>query len=120
MPLSPFDDREVIASGVEMPGASGGLNKALAVDELEMHHGDRVVIAVECEVVKVRFDQVKDTPALQRVHVMRVDNAAVLEADLVEEILEKQRIRVEEAQGVKRLDFADPDDADDPGDGAES
>lgn len=114
MGLQPFDDHDVIASGIEMPGASGGLNKALAVDMLELHHGDRGTVVIEFEVVKVRFDRIKDTEALQRVHVLRVDNAAIVPADLVDELLEQQRLRVEKANGVHRLEYTDDEDADDP------
>lgn len=111
--LSPFEGHDVIASGVEMPGAGGGLNKALRVNHLELHHGDRVVIVLDCEVTKLRFDSVKDTEALERVHVLRVDNATTIDEALVSEALEAQRIRVEEAQGVHRLPM-DGDHTTDP------
>ena len=121
--LEPFDGRDVIASGVELANASGGLNKALAVDRIELHHGDRVVVAVEVEVTKVRFDGIKDTDALNRVHVMRVENATILtDPAVVNEALEAQRVRVEEAQGVTRLPYNDQadeaEDVDDPNDDA--
>lgn len=112
--LTDFEGRDVIASGVEMPGASGGLNKALAVDGLELHHGDRVLLVVDTEVVKVRFDPVKDTDVLQRVHVLRVDNAAQVDEQTVQDALDQQRIKVEEAAGVTRLPYSDTDEADDP------
>lgn len=122
MGLTPFEDRDVIGSGIEMPGASGGLNKALRVNELELHHGDRGTVVIEFEVVKVRHDQVKDTQALERVHVLRVDNAAIIDPELVGELLEAQRLRVEEANGVNHLPFEDidddADDVDDPADDA--
>lgn len=117
MPLQQFEDHQVFASGIEMPGAGGGLNAALRVDEMELHHGDTVTIVIEAQVVKVRFDPIKDVDGLQRVHVLRVENAAQIDSTLVDEVLEKQRIRVEEAAGVKRLPYGDDvDDADDPGD----
>jgi hypothetical protein len=116
--LQDFEGKAVRSSGVEMPGASGGLNKALFVDELELHHGDTGVIAVEYEVVKLRFDPIKDTDDLQRVHVLRVTGATQIDSDLVAEALEQQATRVEEANGVHRLPYTDPDDADEPGDDA--
>jgi len=116
--LTPFEDRDVVASGIEMPGASGGLNKALAVNSLEMHHGERGTVVIEFEVVKVRHDKVKDTDVLERIHVLRVDNAAIIDPGLVEELLEQQRRRVEEAKGVQSLPYDDDeaDDVDDPAD----
>jgi hypothetical protein len=114
MGLQPFEGHDVISSGVEMPGASGGLNKALTVNNLELHHGDTVTLVIEAEVKKVRMDPIKETDALQRVHVLQVQNAATIEGDLVAEVLEQQRIRVEESRGVTRLDYTDEDPADDP------
>ncbi len=114
MGMEPFEGNDVIKSGIEMPGAGGGLNKALAVDELDRHIGDKFVVAVEVEVVKVRHDSIKDTQALERVHVLKVLNATVIDADAVAEALEQQRIKVEQAAGVVRLPYEDPDAADEP------
>jgi hypothetical protein len=121
MGLTTFEGHEVYASGIEMPGASGGLNKALRVDEMELHHGDRVTIVVDCEVTKVRFDPVKDTDGLERVHVLRVLNASTIDESVVRDALDDQARRVEAARGVHALpgpgedgynDDADPDAAD--------
>jgi hypothetical protein len=116
MPLERFEGRDVLSSGVEMPGASGGLNKALAVDNLQLHHGDKGTLVIEYEVKKVRFDRVNDTEGVQRVHVLSVINAAQVDTDLVAELLAEQAKRTEEANGVHQLPYEDPDGADDPGD----
>lgn len=105
--LVQFEGHDVIASGIEMPGASGGLNKALRVNNLQLHHGETVRVVIEAEVVKVRHDAVKDTEALERIHVLKVENAAVVDEELVAEILDAQRVRVEEAAGVTRLPYAE-------------
>jgi hypothetical protein len=112
MGLDSFEGHDVIASGVEMPGASGGLNKALRVSDLQLHHGDRVTLVLDCEVVKLRFDEVKDSDSLERIHVLRVHNAAPIDGDVVVEVLEQQRRRVEEAKGVQSLPYADVDEPD--------
>lgn len=119
MGLEPFEGHDVIASGVEMPGASGGLNKALAVNELELHHGDRGVLAIEYEVGKVRFDPVKDTDCLQRVHVLIVQNAVPVDDQAITDALERQRVRQEEAAGIARLPMPDDPDGPDDADGGE-
>lgn len=118
MTLEDFEGKEVLSSGVEMPGASGGLNKALVVDDIEWHHKDKGVLVIEYEVTKVRFDPVKDTNGLQRIHVLKVTNASQVDTDLVADLLAEQAKRVEESQGVHRLPYTDPDEADDPGDDA--
>lgn len=119
MGLAPFEGRDVIATGVEMPGASGGLNKALAVSALELHHGEKAYLILETEVVKVRHDPVKDTDCLQRVHVLRVENATTIDEGAVREALDAQVLRQEAAAGVQRLpldETTDDDPADDPED----
>lgn len=119
--LQAFEGTPVLSSGVTMPGASGGLNKALTVNGLELHKGDKVVLAVECTVAELRFPPVKDTDGVQRVHVLKVENAAVIDDATVGEALEAQRVKVEEAKGITALPFEDPDpaaDVDDPTDEA--
>jgi hypothetical protein len=112
--LSQFDGRDVVASGIEMPGASGGLNKALRVDNLELHHNDTVHVVIEAQVRKVRFDKIdEDAPVLERVHVLKVQNAAIIGADAVAELLAQQRKRVEEAAGVHHLPFDEAGDVPD-------
>ena len=115
--LTPFEGRQVIRTGVEMPGASGGLNAALAVDAMELHHGDTVVLAIEATVAKLRFDPIKDTEAVQRVHVLKVTNATRIDPGVVAEALAEQRRRSDEAKGVVQLNYTDddaPDDDPDP------
>jgi len=114
--LGQFEGRDVLSTGIEMPGAGGGLNKALAIDNLSLHIGDAGTLVIEYEVGKVRHDPIKDTEGVQRVHVLRVTMAAQIDPDAVAEALEQQRIRVEESMGVKRLPLgvaADPDAPDD-------
>jgi hypothetical protein len=118
-----FEGRDVIASGIEMPGASGGLNAALAIDGLELHHGDTGAIVIQYEVTKVRFDPVKGTEALQRNHVLGITNASQVDMELVADLLKRQMDRNEEArkaakeaEGIHELPF-DPDaEAEVPGD----
>lgn len=123
--LQPFEGIAVLSSGVVMPGASGGLNKALVVDDLELHKGEEVTIAVQCKVKELRFPPVKDTDGVQRVHVLTVENAAVIDRDTVDAALDAQREKVEAAAGIQRLPYGDgdpgdaytdPDQPDDPGD----
>lgn len=110
--MSDFEGHDVIAYGIEMPGASGGLNKALRIDKLVLHHGQTVRVVIEAEVVKVRHDIVKDTDALERTHVLKVQNAAVVGEELVAEILDAQRKRNEEAQGIHALPFPEEEGED--------
>lgn len=119
--LTPFDGRQVFATTVIITNAGDGLSDALEVDPEEYHHGDVVHVVLRCTVNKVRFDPVKDTEGLRRVHVFRAEEATVVDADLVEEHLSAQRDRIEadrvrreEEEGIHRLPFdgdrtAEPD-----------
>ena len=120
--MEPFEGIPVVSSGFTMPGASGGLNKALTVNNLELHKDDEGVFAVSWKVKQINFPGVKDTDGVQRVHVLDITGVAVIDGDVVAEALEAQRLRVEEAQGLLRLPpgdvdvYADDDEPDDPGD----
>lgn len=117
MGMTPFEDHDVIASGVELPGASGGLNKALRVNGLELHHGETAYLIIEAKVVKVRHDEVKDTAALERVHVLKVQNATTIDEASVRDALDAQVKRQEQAAGVHRLPGVDETtDTDEPDD----
>jgi hypothetical protein len=67
---------------------------------------------LETTVEKVRYDEVKDTDGLQRVHMLRTETATVVDAELVEEHLERQKKRILEAKGIHELPLdptRDPD-----------
>lgn len=114
MGLQPFEGVPVVSSGFTMPSASGGLNKALVVNDLELHQGDTITLAMECKVKQLNFPPVKDTDGVQRVHVLDVEGVAVIDGATVAEAIEQQRIRAQQARGVEELPFEDPDAPDDP------
>lgn len=106
--LSAFDGRDVIRTTVAVTNAGDGLSEAMSIEPREMHHGQRVYLVLECEVSKIRFDPVKDTNALTRVHVLRAGNASLVDADLVKKHLDEQAERIQRAKdaasGQGRLD----------------
>ena len=110
--LTPFEGVPVVATGIEVPGLSGGLNDALRVDPIEKHKDEDVVLVVKGTVAKVRFDPVKGhEDAWQRVHILKVVEVALIGEDVVAEALEDQRRRIdsarrraEEAEGIFRLE----------------
>ena len=109
--LSPFEGRDVVSTGVEMPGAAGGLRAALEVDPAEWHHGEVVHVVLECRVAKVRFDPRKGAEdRLERVHVLGVENATTVEEKLVRKVLDQQAKRIEEARGIQQLPMDDEGD----------
>jgi hypothetical protein len=102
--LSEFEGLEVTQSSIEIPDAAGGLRAALKIDPVELHKGDRVYVALECEVVKVRFDPVDKedlTGEQARIHVFRTVSAAIVEKDLVGDALAAQADRIAEARELE-------------------
>lgn len=110
--LSPFDGRDVLRTTIAITKAGDGLSDAMAIDPQEFHHGERVFVVLECEVAKVRFDPIKDTRALTRVHVLDAGLSTIVDEEVVREVLDSQAARIEEAriaaeraQGIHRLPF---------------
>lgn len=114
--LSPFEGVDVIHAKIEIPDAAGGLREAMAVEPVELHHGDEVHVVLHCRVKKVRFDPAaKDnTDELTRVHVFETLDAAFIESDAVADHVRANvnRVRklVEEQKGIQRLDDVLGDD----------
>lgn len=98
--LSKFEGLQVTASGVEMPGAAGGLREAMKVDPAELHHGQEGFIVLHFQVSKVRHEPIVkgETEPLRRVHVLQVDEAAFIDAELVEEHMATQRAKIKAAK----------------------
>lgn len=107
MNLTPFDGQDVIKTTIAVTNAGDGLSDTMKVEPKEFHLGETVYVVLECEVSKVRFEPIKDTDALSRVHVLRAGNATIVEADLVKPMVDAMAERVLEAkeaeQGIRRL-----------------
>lgn len=102
-PLADFDGKEVLSATVSVTNAGDGLSSAMKVEPAEFHHGEIVYVVLACEVAKVRFDPIKDTDALQRVHILRAGEATIVDESVVSTHLEAQRVKIEEAAGIQRL-----------------
>lgn len=128
-----FEGRTVAASAVRITRTGDGLSEAMALDPVELHHDDEVWF-----IIKGRVDQVNYRPIpkaeglLQRVHTVVAAESAMVDAEDVKAIMDRERERVlllkEEAQGVTRLPMGDdplgvllkaPDEATSPEPGAE-
>ncbi len=110
-PMPTFEGRDVVGTRVAITNAGDGLSKAMTIEPLELHIGDTVFIVLEGEVTKVTHDSVKDTDVLNRVQVIRAGVATLVDEHLVKEVLDAQRLAIERAAGVERLDFEGTGDA---------
>lgn len=110
--LSNFENLEVVASAIEIPGAAGGLRDAMAVEPQEFKHGERVMVVLECFVGKVRIEPIlaSDPHGKQRrVHIFNAETATIIDSAAVDTAIEAQKERIfkarEEAEGKSQFDF---------------
>ena len=125
--LPDFEGEPVEAMAIEIPGAAGGLQDALAFDPILIKRGDIVYCVLRLRCDKVRFEPIPKKTTLRRVGVMTpVDEhgdpggGMFVDAEFVEEKLaehnEQVRIAKEQKAGIFRLD-ASGDDGDGDGEG---
>lgn len=103
--LAPFEGRDVLQTSIKVTNAGDGLSDAMAVDPDEYHLGDTVHVVLECIVGRVDYVQINGVDALRRVHTLKAGTATVVDAELVKDVLDAQRLAIEKAKGVARLPF---------------
>ena len=114
--LADSDGRPVIRTAIAVSNAGDGLSEALRIDPREFHHGEIVHVVLECTVDQVRFvpvDAKDPSGPLVRSHRLKAGTATVVDADLVSEHIERQRLRIQAAQeaaaGIQRIPGTEPD-----------
>lgn len=126
--LTRFEDRDTLMATIAVTNAGDGLSKALAVEPAEHNLHDTVIVVLQTQVSKIqhtdcsdadikklRAQGVKDIPTdggVKRIHTLRTDLATVIDGDLVADVLEQQRKRNAELEGVIELPLDDERDAD--------
>lgn len=113
--LHKFEGKEVIGTKVKITGAGDGLSQALAIEPTELKLGETVLVLVECTVDKITHERVKDTNVAQRVQSLKASTATIVDAEFAGDRLEQQRIKIEQAKGVDRLDFVGDGEGGDDG-----
>lgn len=112
--LGEFEGRRLIGTGIEIPGAAGGLREALAIDPQIMQGDEVVTVLLECKVGKIRhdpvYDDINDVHLWRRVHVLNTTAAMIVPREFVQGYLDEQATKVAEARGVPKLDFSGDDD----------
>lgn len=109
--LEPFEGTEVIAASIAITKAGDGLSDALSVDPQAFHLGEKLYVVLECEVAKIRYEDVKDTGSLRRQHTLEAKAATFVDATLVSDLVDAQKDAVQRAKeaaaGIERLPFED-------------
>lgn len=109
--LSKFEGRDVLQSAIAITNAGDGLSQAMAIAPSELHLDDTIYVVLECTVTKVQYQELKDTGTLKRQQVLKAGVATIVDGQLVAGVLEEQRIAIEKAKGIERLEFDDGEDS---------
>lgn len=99
--MKKFEGKPVVAVGVEIRNAAGGLQEALKFDPVEWPQGAEQFIVLRCLVKAIDHEPVdKDDYAgpQRRVHVLHAAEAFPIDAEVVEAELASQRERVKKAR----------------------
>lgn len=122
--LTEFEGTDVIAAGIEISNSAGGLNDAMKVAPVEYHKGQKLRVLLDVEVTKIRFESIKDSDCLRRVHVASATAAMVVADDFGQKEMAANADRIqkmkEDAAGIVRLPMGEAmEEAHDAGDHAE-
>lgn len=124
--LGKHEGQSVSSVSFEVRGIAGGLDEGLKIEPVLFHIGDEFTLVLRGRVKGVRFDEIKDSDDVKRVHVATAVEGMIIDDDLVSEAFEKMQARIEEASGIIQLPLrlqAEHDRGeheDDPADGCPS
>lgn len=101
--LTPYGGREVLGTKVSIRNAGDGLSDGMAIDPVELPIGSEVYVVMQCQVAGHQHAPVKDTNGLQLEQILKAGTAAIVDRDLVGDVLEAQATRLEEAKRAREL-----------------
>lgn len=104
--LTPYEGQTVTAVALEVSNTGYGLGQSMAMEPVELHHGDVVTLVFRCTVDKVRYDRADRDNAgagLIRAQVLRADEAFLLDSEIVAEALAEHRRKLDEAAGTPQI-----------------
>jgi hypothetical protein len=111
--LTAYEGADVVQSTIRITRAGDGLSDGLNIDPVEYHLGDKVHVVLECVVTRVAHEPVKDTDVLKRVHTLAAEMGTIVGHEVVDAVLDEQRVKIEKARGVERLPLGSEGDDDD-------
>lgn len=107
--LSMFEGHDVIATKVAITRAGDGLSQALQIEPQELALGADVFIVMQGRVTSITMENDPDTDLVTRKHKIAAGTVTIVDEKLVKEVLDQQRIAIERAKGVERIDFGGAD-----------
>lgn len=103
--LHKFEGRQTVGCKAKITNAGDGLSAALEIEPDELHLGQKVWLVIEGTVSKITHEEAKEGRGVIRVQSIKAGVATLVDETLVKDVLDEQRIAIEEAAGVTRLDF---------------
>lgn len=103
--LAEFEGHDVAQTTIRVTKAGDGLSAALSVAPVEFDLEDEVYIVLRTSCVRVSHEPIKDTGVLRRVHTLAAIEGTIVKQSLVDKVLQEQRVAIEQAAGVHRLEL---------------
>lgn len=99
--METYEGRAVMMTTLQVTNAGDGLSQAMAIEPVLLHHHDTVFVVLECEVSKVHYEPIPETPDLERKHTLKAGRATIVEKDLVIDALNAQAERIQAAKDAQ-------------------
>jgi hypothetical protein len=110
--LGTFEGKQVAGVALRIVKAGDGLSSAMEIEPLVLHNGDQVDLVVRGHVTGIAHVPFqKDDDRLLRVQTVTADVSTVVDGQLVEEVVVKQKARLQEHEdrkkGIEKIDTSD-------------
>lgn len=90
MAIEQYESRDVLGTSIAVRNTGHGLEEAMKTEPAVLHHGETVYVVMECQVEKIRYDEVPETDALTRVQMLKAGTATILDSAVVKDAIQKQ------------------------------
>lgn len=104
--LKPYEGTPVTGVSLEVSNTGYGLEQSMAMEPVELHHGQVVHLLFRTVVDKIRHDRVdRDdlSAGLIRAQILRADEAILVDPEIVAEVMEEHRRKLDEAAGTPQI-----------------
>ncbi len=102
--LTPYLGEEVLAVKVSVSNTGDGLSKSMGVDPIEPRVRERLCVVFDCEITAHYHQAIANSPkGLELVLRMRAEDATIVPRELVQDLLDNQKKRIEEKVGIHQL-----------------
>lgn len=109
--LPPYDGQTVASTTISITNAGDGLSKGMAIEPQVLDLRSKRYVVLECTVDAHRHKSLPGTEMLTLEQVLKAGVATLVDADLVQVVVDEQRERIAKAEeakkGISRLPYND-------------